>query len=797
MFHTRLERALLRKESALNGLEDEVERLQDRVEALTKDNNMRRALGTSGQEDAVDIIRRLESENKAITTRVEDQQKELSNYSRTVSDISKDKEHLAAACREAQEKAALAFAAASHSDKLAASQTILDQIHGIWKELGPTDRQSQVQVEIENSLDNTCTRLYEEALQLKSETLAELETLEKEIQHMHSCLGIMHQNGPRDNIPLLEQLKSLRLLRSSLEPTYQSALARYNSVKHQASTLVVLLGLPSYMIPGDLRSILGSETDSAIDLRDECLSRCEEDVSNLRVQKSQLLVSNAEVLKEAFDLVTDMNLSEDQLFPLVVNSMKRRHGNLPEWWDLEQAEMVIRAAATPGGVVRATHAFREHLLLVHASLESLAKSRRVLSDKLKDLVEKAQETLLETVDGEVDAIEAYASFHDALFRLPPLSKERMKACTVEVDALLTCVDDMIQSEIEALVVVHDALSVGSSDRGKFWGEVEEATTQVETNVNGPFDEVVHSCSVDGEEWILQLVKDATKNYRMLESRLIKLQMIHKEVERLRSRQDTKSKIISLDSEVRILSTRISEFENKKCSKQRLLTKKSGGVNLLKEERFRKQMQQKFSSKLEKLSSLLQSWREDNEQDFDSHLLSDEVRMLIESGGNMDEWVEKRTEFMHLRTTQSMKPPPRIETIHENEATLPPSKPPRRVESVKPPVTTESRRKTVVTKATASSTAPSRKRKIEEQPPVPRHPAPRPPTGKPKRAARSTIAESTPSRTALSPSQRRRTDFRDPADEIKPSASKKKRLTLPPFGHVLEQASTPRRGNKEN
>jgi hypothetical protein len=108
----------------------------------------------------------------------------------------------------------------------------------------------------------------------------------------------------------------------------------------------------------------------------------------------------------------------------------------------------------------------------------------------------------------------------------------------------------------------------------------------------------------------------------------------------------------LDSELRILSARLSDFEDKKCNKQRLLTKKSGSSALLKEERFRKQMQGKYTSTLEQLVGLLKKWKEEEGASFDPNLLSDEVRALVKDSQGASNWVEKRTEFMHLRMTKS-------------------------------------------------------------------------------------------------------------------------------------------------
>ena len=97
---------------------------------------------------------------------------------------------------------------------------------------------------------------------------------------------------------------------------------------------------------------------------------------------------------------------------------------------------------------------------------------------------------------------------------------------------------------------------------------------------------MRACTADTEEWLLVSVKEAQKVHRKLSISLLKLNKIHDEVERLSAKQGTKSKIMSLDSELCILSAELAEFEERANSKQRL-TKKTNSSSLLKEERFRK------------------------------------------------------------------------------------------------------------------------------------------------------------------------------------------------------------------
>jgi hypothetical protein len=77
---------------------------------------------------------------------------------------------------------------------------------------------------------------------------------------------------------------------------------------------------------------------------------------------------------------------------------------------------------------------------------------------------------------------------------------------------------------------------------------------------------------------------------------------------------------------------------------------------LKEEHFRKQMQSKFAANLKKLVNLLQSWEAKENFTFDESLLSDDVRDLLkEDPDQMENWIQKRTKLMALRTVKSQTP----------------------------------------------------------------------------------------------------------------------------------------------
>ena len=381
-------------------------------------------------------------------------------------------------------------------------------------------------------------------------------------------------------------------------------------------------------------------------LSDDYLSFCETEMKKLKMEKAKMKVSNQTYREDAKRLTKDMHLRGRELLSLSIHSIKKRMKDLPPWWDNHTAEDVCRSIVSKEALVKVSPSYTKHLEAIHDCLSSLSKGRETLSKTLQDIVKSAHTTLLQTVESELDAGEAYASFDAALARLPPLSKENVNACIEEMNTLVEVVDAMAQSEVEALTIVWDALSVSRSEKGTFWGKIEQATKSIQSQPHHDFEVVMKACTIDIEEWLMCAVKDSQRIHRTLNNSLLKLSKIHEEVERLSKKQGNKSKIMSLDSELCILSARLAEFEERANSKQRL-TKKTNSSSLLKEEKFRKQMQHNFTQKLKSLSKLVNEWESLEGNKFEDKMLSREVSQLL---ANPDA-VERRTAFMHLKTVQ--------------------------------------------------------------------------------------------------------------------------------------------------
>jgi kinesin family protein 4/21/27 len=474
-----------------------------------------------------------------------------------------------------------------------------------------------------------------------------------EVESTSSSMGISHSSLSDDLIKLLSY-KGIQL-KKKMPLIPGSPVNNHHSSKHRRATQFKIVedmvrALETVQDKNEDSSLMTESKDEIVAhypgaLSDDFLSLCEQDVKKLKMEKTTLKVCNQQMREEAKKLTFDMHLRGRELLSLSIHSMKKKTKDLPEWWDPRVAEEVCRSIVSKEATIKVNPCYTNHLKAIHSSLHSVSKGRKTLSSTLHDIVKSAHNSLLSTVAGQLDAGEAYSSFDAALARLPPLSKERVYACIQEMNTLIDAVEVMAQSEIEALTVVWDALNISQSEKGDFWGEVEKATKSHESQPNHDFDEVLKTCTVDIEEWLLSAVKDAQKTHRTLSNGLMKLNKIHDEVERLSNKQAIKSRVITLNSELCILSAKLAEFEQEANSRQRL-TKKMNSSSLLKEEKFRREMQNNFTSKLKTLSKLAHEWHSLGGK-IEDDLISPDIRPLLDD----PEAAEKRTAFMHLKTVQ--------------------------------------------------------------------------------------------------------------------------------------------------
>jgi hypothetical protein len=781
---------LKKKLSAVDHLENEVEQLNTQLALISKDRPLEpptAELSLSGNvtKEHLDFVKQTEL--------VQCMQTKLK------------------ACEEAEANLRAAYSASSL--RVTVLETALQQTDGVvipeseiltmqalWEDLGSStsDRDAD-RVEIEESLERTCGRKINELKTRKNNLESEISNLQERISVMEKSLGIEPSYEKPTEISLHEVYKRLQLRLQEVEPRYSNANKRMEKIASAVDGFLATFGYSA--LSDDLKQIVdivdknkresGSiasrpnvsaddvKLNQSHDLREEFILRCEDDITGLRLQKTKILVDNAAMRSSMYSLVSDMRLSEDDVLSLVLDSVRYRETTIPEWWNSEVGATVARAIVDEGGVARVTRTFTRHMVLINDALHSIARSRQTLSSMLRSLIERAQSVLLQTVGRVSEANDACRTFHDTLFGLPPLSKERILACITEVKALSGGVENMTQSEIEALTVVWEAIAVSTEERTQFWEQIDAEILVKQSDPLETFDEVVRLSSIDGEKWVTVAITDIRQSFQELSVRLFKLEKIHQEVEKQRFQQDAKGRILSLDSEIRILNAQLSEFEEKKCNKQRLLSKKVGSSNLLKEERFRKQMQTKFSAKLAQLAALLKEWNTEGGMAIDKKLLSDEVSELLVNSSKADCLVEQRTEFMHLRTVKSKrKREVDVEVIH----------------SPKQQVGLSSKSKSSSGKVAEQGPLFSTKRSkrsndVENEAAIQSKPL------KQLRSSRTHIIAST----ETSPESHKSGNDKSfisvlplsplPINDV--TTRKSKRPLLPPFGHVLAQALTPR------
>lgn len=418
---------------------------------------------------------------------------------------------------------------------------------------------------------------------------------------------------------------------------------------------------------------------------EDFLQECSHALSTLRRHKAGYMKQRNDLVNKCVSLISDTNLSKADLSEICHQWMKR---NITENSDSDQVKVSEEVMLTVFIASKKNEAMVHQggevsligqLQIMNLSLKSVAGVRRTFSSILKKQVEHAHSELLRAVQQTQDPIpsgpdddhssteisEALQGFETALLRLPPLSKELINTCIRELRTLAEAADNMSQSEIEALMVIWETLDddVSVEEREQFWVDLEDGVRHLETIVHSPFEDVLVSNSDDNhtssvEEWVHGAVREATKAHRLLSLKLFKLGKVHADVERNRSLQEIKSRILTIDSEIRINSIQLKDFEDKAGIKKRLTNKKTNSSSLLKEERFRKHAQKKVAEQLVNLGNLLQQWQEKNSNgnQYNLNVLSKDVRSMLQNHHKnhrsaMDSsWVMDTTALMHLRTT---------------------------------------------------------------------------------------------------------------------------------------------------
>jgi len=706
-----LQNTLRRKEAALHSFEVEIQSLNNKINSLSKQMKRRRSISSpsDGENDYVTLIEDLQEEISSLKQSVHQKNEDKSNVEHSLHRVKeelsvKEKSYATMAEKMTVIEVAMKNASPAGLDRV---EETLNKLQSNWENIGASLKEREmVRQRLDSCLEDTCQRALQESHNIEEKKENEIRTAMQRIESMYSALNKTEQiSGIHFALGKATTLKERVIVVTTAEKSsfaeYSSAKERRSNIIQEGGNIIKKLRLSNERLSPDLIKLLktndiekpvkenvilssksgktrraeiskevevminsiskdpkpplaiGDKTELILleepnSLSEDFLDRCERDVKELKILKAETIALNQSNKDTAKKLTDNMHLRGRELVSISIHSIKKRYKDLPSWWNPQVAEDVCRTIVGKDHNIGVHDLYTRHLDIICESLRSTSKGRETLSKGLKDIVQDAHITLLSTVEGADDASEAHTSFHEALSRLPSLSKEHIYACLEEMNILVLAVEAMTQSEIEALTVVWEALSINSSERGNFWSRVEESTKAYQSNTEGPLDSI-RTCTADIEEWVLIALKNANKVYRSLRARLIKLKKVHSEVESLRSKQDRKSKIMSLDSEIRILSAKLTVFEEKAGSRQRLVAKKLNSSELLKEERFRKQMQGSFSSKLKSLGQLVDEWEVQTGEAFDEYLLSEDVRRLLEPSGDYGSRVDKHTAFMHLKT----------------------------------------------------------------------------------------------------------------------------------------------------
>lgn len=381
------------------------------------------------------------------------------------------------------------------------------------------------------------------------------------------------------------------------------------------------------------------------------LDVCEKDIKRLRLLKSERLLANAETCENINSAAREMHVRSDELSAIILHSLKKRNRGMPHWWKDDIAMEVFAALSKKASILVHT-SFTNHLNTIFDVIQVICHGRKLLSDTLAKVINDSHVAFLSTAQGcGMDVGDLAQSLHEALFNLPPLSKEHVKACIDEMQMLVTAAESVAQSEIETLTVLWEGLNLSSSERGRFWAELDHMTSMIEVSTESPFDSILEECQDEVEEWVLQFSKEATRVQRILGVRVFKLSRVHQEVEKLKRTQDAKNGIMSLNAELNLLSAKLADFEENACKKERLLNKKANSSSLLGEERFRKQMQSMFVTKLDALRQMLNDWESNEGKIEDEDMLSEVVRGMLQNSHRIEAWMNEKTSLMHLRTTR--------------------------------------------------------------------------------------------------------------------------------------------------
>lgn len=468
-----LKQEMARKESTLRSFEKEIEAQNEKIEALSKSLGRHRRLTSSFTEHAVDnkLERDIKNANAKLEACLAEKAKISIELDETYKALNLSKlEHA-----KAEERLALACAKQKLTQDNDETSQMLTEMQDIWAELGMSmnDRQA-VRERLLHCVEDACSNMLAEASELRESRRREVNSLRMRLHRMRNLLGI-NETGPTssDEInsrqSIEEQFVALNDELNRIRVEYDFALERCKMLVSDTNTLVSELRPNENELSQNLcvlmqnADVLLRETSDSREpsfgvlfgapvLSASFLDVCEKDIKQLRLVKSGKLISNVELCDAVRSLSKEMHANAKEVSTLVLYSLKRRPDGIPPWWNDSTSDQVFDSLFKQGQILVNT-SFTNHLNFVLDTLQGIAHGRRLLSAALKQVVEESHDALLATAVGcEMDVKDLYESLHDALFRLPPLSKQHVQGCIDEMHMLVTAAESITQSEVETLTV---------------------------------------------------------------------------------------------------------------------------------------------------------------------------------------------------------------------------------------------------------------------------------------------------------------------------------------------------------
>jgi hypothetical protein len=452
---------LARKDSTLRSFEKELEVQYAKVDSLSKSLGQQRRLSSCNEPEIEKLKQSIEATNSKLDACLHEKDilsSELSE-ARKALDLSK-LEHA-----NTMDQLALARAKENLTQSNDETSRMLSELQSVWAEVGlPMNERQAVRDRLKHCVEDACENMLVEASKFRDDKRQEVERLRTRLQDMHNLMGL---NGSctstfhgDDSQSLDGQMKILNDSISKIRKEYENAFARCKSLLATTNSLVFELELDENVMGRNLTILMhdGKSLVNSNQYRNEAilsrsfLDACENDLKKLRLLKSNRMLSVVEMSNGVQSIASDMDVTPKDLVSMAMYSINRRSEN-PRWLDAATWKQVEDSLSKRASDQVATEAFVNHLSLLLDTIKSITHGRKLLSEKLKQVVEESHEAILATAEGsEMDVMDLYKSLQDTLGSLPPLSKNRCAACIDEMKMFVTAAESICQSEIETLTV---------------------------------------------------------------------------------------------------------------------------------------------------------------------------------------------------------------------------------------------------------------------------------------------------------------------------------------------------------